>query len=219
MPQSLKPKSIKLLHYEEKKDDKRIFRQGVTLIEYEGQPSKIIQWSQLVEGDPFGEHETTYRINYGSESILRSFKVKYLGREGDKHRVLIKEGVSGCGTKTKRIENKELLVPDKLYQPYPLQQKSEEGKDPNPIECEICKAIVSVLCGLLAEGVAESVACDEACGEVCLIFIEDPVIYGICVVICIPSCDELLQLIISLGVATACGLGGEYLCQKAGLCC
>ncbi|WP_274378375.1 hypothetical protein [Saccharolobus islandicus] len=42
MPQSLKPKSIKLLHYEEKKDNKQIFRQGVTLIEYEGQPSKII---------------------------------------------------------------------------------------------------------------------------------------------------------------------------------
>ncbi|WP_231918334.1 hypothetical protein [Saccharolobus solfataricus] len=79
--------------------------------------------------------------------------------------------------------------------------------------------MVSVLCGLLAEGVAKSVACDEACGTVCLIFVEDPIIYDICVVICIPSCDELLQLIISIGVATACGLGGEYLCQKAGLCC
>jgi hypothetical protein len=100
-----------------------------------------------------------------------------------------------------------------------LQQKSEEGKGPNPIECEICKAIVLVLCKLLAEGVAESVACDEACDDVCLIFIEDPIIYVVCVVICIPSCDELLQLIISLGVATACGLGGEYLCQKSGLCC
>ncbi|WP_016730169.1 hypothetical protein [Saccharolobus islandicus] len=76
---------------------------------------------------------------------------------------MIKEGVTGCGTKTRKIENKEVLISDKLYQPYPLQQKSEEGKDPNPIECEICKAIVSVLCGLLAEGVAESVACDEAC--------------------------------------------------------
>ncbi|AGJ62924.1 Hypothetical Protein SiL_1477 [Sulfolobus islandicus LAL14/1] len=54
---------------------------------------------------------------------------------------------------------------------------------------------------------------------VCLIFIEDPIIYGVCVVIFIPSCDELLQLIISLGVATARELGGEYLCQKAGLCC
>ena len=145
--------------------------------------------------------------------------MKYIGREGDKHRVLVKEGLSGCGTKTKRIENKEVLIPDKLYQPYPLQQKSEEGRDPNPIECEICKAIVSVLCKLLAEGVAESVTCDEACDDVCLIFIEDPIIYVVCVVIYIPSCDELLQLIISLGVATACGLGGEYLCQKAGLCC
>jgi hypothetical protein len=100
-----------------------------------------------------------------------------------------------------------------------LQQKSEEGKGPNPIECEICKAIVSVLCKLLAEGVAESVTCDEACDDVCLIFIEDPIIYVVYVVIYIPSCDELLQLIISLGVATACGLGGEYLCQKSGLCC
>jgi len=44
-----------------------------------------------------------------------------------KHRILIKEGVSRCGTKTKRIENREVLIPDKLYQPYPLQQKSEEG--------------------------------------------------------------------------------------------
>ncbi|MFP3065607.1 MAG: hypothetical protein RXR59_08825 [Sulfolobus sp.] len=120
MTQSLKPKSIKLLHYEEKKDNKQVFRQGVTLIEYEGQPSKIIQWSQLIEGDPFGNHEITYRINYGSESILRSFKVKYIGKEGDKHRILIKEGMSGCGTKTKRIENKEVLIPDKLYHPYPL---------------------------------------------------------------------------------------------------
>ncbi|ADB87481.1 hypothetical protein [Saccharolobus islandicus] len=102
MLQSLKPKSVKLLRYGEKKDDKRVFRQGVTLIEYEGQPSKIIQWSQLIEGDPFGEHEITYRINYGSESVLRSFKVKYLGREGDKHRILIKEGVTGCGTKTNK---------------------------------------------------------------------------------------------------------------------
>ena len=100
-----------------------------------------------------------------------------------------------------------------------MQQKSEEGKGPNPIECEICKVIVLVLCKLLAEGVAESVTCDEACDDVCLIFIEDPIIYVVCVVIYIPSCDELLQLIISLGVATACGLGGEYLCQKAGLCC
>jgi hypothetical protein len=51
-----------------------------------------------------------------------------------------------------------------------LQQKSEEGKDPNPIECEIYKAIILVLCGLLAEGVA----CDKAYSGVCLIFIENP---------------------------------------------
>ncbi|WP_148284599.1 hypothetical protein [Saccharolobus islandicus] len=69
-----------MLRYGEKKDDKRVFRQGLTLMEYEGQLSKIIQWSQLIEGDPFSEHEITYRINYGSESVLRSFKVKYLGR-------------------------------------------------------------------------------------------------------------------------------------------
>ncbi len=50
MPQNLKPKNIKLLYYEEKKDDKQVFRQGVTLMEYEGQLSKIIQWSQLIEG-------------------------------------------------------------------------------------------------------------------------------------------------------------------------
>ncbi|BDC17722.1 hypothetical protein [Acidianus sp. HS-5] len=127
MTQNLKPKNIKLLHYEEKKSDKQIFRQGVTLIEYEDKPSKIISWSQLIEGDPFGEHEITYRINYGSESVLRRFKVKYLGKEGDKHRVLIKEGVTGCGTRSRRIENREILIPERLYQPYPLQQKSEEG--------------------------------------------------------------------------------------------
>ncbi|QXJ31442.1 hypothetical protein [Saccharolobus shibatae] len=48
----------------------------MTLIEYENAPSKIIQWIQLIEGDPFGEHEISYRINYGSEINLRSFKVK-----------------------------------------------------------------------------------------------------------------------------------------------
>ncbi|QXJ28117.1 hypothetical protein J5U23_00985 [Saccharolobus shibatae B12] len=38
-----------------------------------------------------------------------------------------------------------MLIPDKLYQPYPLQQKSEEGKDSNPIECEIYQVLVSIL--------------------------------------------------------------------------
>ncbi|BCU71274.1 hypothetical protein [Stygiolobus caldivivus] len=221
MPQNLKPKNIKLLHYEEKKSDKQIFRQGVTLIEYENAPSKIISWSQLIEGDPFGEHEITYsRINYGSESVSRRFKVKYLGKEGDKHRVLIKEGVSGCRTRSRRIENEEILIPDKLYQPYPLQQKSEEGKDPNPIECEICKVLVGVLCGLLATKVASAIACDEVCDiDVCIIFIEDPIIYIICAGSCDIICNEVLQIILQIGIDKACTIGGDYVCEKAGFCC
>jgi halocin C8-like bacteriocin domain-containing protein len=146
--------------------------------------------------------------------------VKYIGKEGDKHRILIKEGVSGCGTKTKRIENKEVLILDKLYQPYPLQQKSEEGKDPNPIECEICQVLVPILCYLLATKVASAIACDEVCEvDVCLILIEDPIIYIICSGSCDMICNDVLQTILRIGIKEACTIGGDYVCEKGGFCC
>jgi len=88
----------------------------------------------------------------------------------------------------------EVLIPDKLYQPYPLQQKSEEGKDPNPIEFEICQ----VLCNLIATKVASAIACGEVCEvDVCIIFIEDPIIYAICSVSCDIICNEVLQIILT----------------------
>jgi len=101
------------------------------------------------------------------------------------------------------------------------------------VSCQICTALVGVICGLIGSVVA-SLLCPSACTTVCTTVTTSWLVVWLaggwvgwiaglltlttCDIVCESTCSTLVETIINLGVTTACSLGGSILCSYIGAC-
>jgi len=195
---------IEVPHKEEYKSGNKKITEGVTIIKYKDEPSTIVNWKEVIEGDVNSNAEITYIIQYDGKKTTQHFKTKYLDTMDGKRLVHV-DGINLSGSNQVSRINKDVAL-------------SEMASGLFSVECIICEALVTVLCSLLADGVAEAVACEEAPSLVCIPFLFYPVVYAVCYPVVATICFATLETIVELGVGTACALGGSYVCSKTGAC-
>ena len=199
-----KIKNIKLLHLSEKEEEGVKIQQASLLIEFEGEFPKLIQGTQILKGDINGKHTIEYIIFDGKNIRKALYSIENLGKKDGKTKLKIigiSDGVA-CGGSGEPID-KIIEVSDKTFS---IRDTS--------IQCEICQAIIKLICELLAEGIPEEDICAEVCSEVCLWFVETLVGYLICVGICATVCELGLKEVEDYG----CEVGAQFICKKIGYC-